>query len=125
MRSTAQIKTHPVHPMLVPFPLACFTGTFLFDVLAVLGDKHVLTFSVTAYYMSIVGMIGAVAAAVAGFIDYLYTVPPESSAKTRARTHGLLNTATLILFFIAWLLKQNGTHSYWLIAGLELVGFVI
>ncbi len=75
--------------------------------------------------MGIVGMIGAVAAAVAGFIDYLYTVPPESSAKTRARTHGLLNTTTLILFFIAWLLKQNGTYSYWLIAGLELVGFVI
>ena len=125
MRSTANLKTHPIHPMLIPFPLAFFTGTLLFDVMALLGDKHVLTFSVTAYYMSIAGMIGAVLAAIAGFIDYLYTVPPESSGKKRATKHGLLNTTTLILFFIAWLLKQNGTNSFWLIAGLELIGFVI
>jgi uncharacterized membrane protein/nitrite reductase/ring-hydroxylating ferredoxin subunit len=125
MRSTAQIKTHPVHPMLITFPIALFTGTLLFDALALLGNTHVLAFSVTAYYMGITGMIGAIAAATAGFIDYLYTVPPESSAKTRARTHGLLNTTTLILFFIAWLLKRNNASSYWLITGLELVGFVI
>jgi len=127
MRSTAHFKTHPIHPMLIPFPLAFFTGTLLFDVLAMLSDSVVLRsgFSVTAYYMSIAGMIGAVAAAVAGFIDYLYTVPPESSAKGRATKHGLLNTTTLILFFIAWLLKRGDNSSYYLITGLELVGFVI
>lgn len=125
MRSTAQIKTHPVHPMLVAFPIAFFTGALLFDALALLTDTHVLAFSVTGYYMGVAGMIGALAAAVAGFIDYLYTVPPASSAKKRATKHALLNVTTLILFFIAWLLKHGGVHSYWLITGLELVGFVI
>ncbi len=127
MRSTAQIKTHPIHPMLVVFPIAFFTGTLLFDVLAMLSDKPNLRdgFSVTAYYMNIAGMIGALAAAVAGFIDYLYTVPPKSSAKGRATKHGLLNTLTLILFFIAWLLKRGESSSYYLITGLELAGFVI
>jgi uncharacterized membrane protein/nitrite reductase/ring-hydroxylating ferredoxin subunit len=127
MRSTAQIKTHPIHPMLVAFPIAFFTGTLLFDVLAMLSNSAVFRdgFSVTAYYMSIAGMIGAVLAAAAGFIDYLYTVPPESSAKGRATKHGLLNTTTLILFFIAWLLKRGDHNSYYLITGLELAGFII
>ena len=127
MRSTAHIKTHPIHPMLIAFPLAFFTGTLLFDVLSILSDKAVLRdgFSVTAYYMNIAGIIGAVLAAVAGFIDYLYTVPPESSAKTRAAKHGLLNSTALILFFIAWLLKRGEHNSYYLITVLELVGFII
>jgi uncharacterized membrane protein/nitrite reductase/ring-hydroxylating ferredoxin subunit len=127
MRRTAQIKSHPIHPILVAFPIAFFTGTLLFDVLAMLSDTPNLrdSFSVTAYYMGIAGMIGAVLAAVAGFIDYLYTVPPQSSAKGRATKHGLLNTTTLILFFIAWLLKRGEHNSYYLITGLELVGFVI
>ena len=126
MRSTAQIKTHPIHPMLVAFPIGFFTGTLLFDVLAILSDDYSLAFRVTAFYMGIAGIIGAVLAATAGFIDYLYTVPPESSAKKRATTHGLLNTATLVLFLIAWILKHNeDAYSYWLITGLELVGFVI
>src|SRR3954454_6665411 len=125
MRSTANIKTHPIHPMLVAFPIAFFTGTLLFDILALLSDSHDLPFRVTAFYMGIAGIVGAVLAATAGFIDYLYTVPPESSAKKRATTHGLLNTAVLVLFLVAWILKHNEDNSYWLITGLELVGFVI
>ena len=27
-RSTARIGTHPIHPMLVPFPIVCFIGVF-------------------------------------------------------------------------------------------------
>ena len=100
MRSTAQIKTHPVHPMLVAFPIAFFTGALLFDALALLTDTHVLAFSVTGYYMGVAGMIGALAAAVAGFIDYLYTVPPASSAKKRATKHALLNVTTLSCFLL-------------------------
>ena len=31
-RSTAQIGGHPIHPMLIPFPIVCFIGTFVTDV---------------------------------------------------------------------------------------------
>jgi uncharacterized membrane protein len=31
-RSTARIAMHPIHPMLVPFPIACFVGTLLTDI---------------------------------------------------------------------------------------------
>ena len=30
-RSTAQIADHPIHPMLIPFPIAFFVGTFVCD----------------------------------------------------------------------------------------------
>src|SRR3954463_1539845 len=31
-KSTAQIAGHPIHPMLIPFPIACFVLTFVSDV---------------------------------------------------------------------------------------------
>ena len=30
-RSTAQIAGHPIHPMLIPFPIAFFVSTFVAD----------------------------------------------------------------------------------------------
>jgi len=30
--STAQIANHPIHPMLVPFPIACFVGALVTDI---------------------------------------------------------------------------------------------
>lgn len=33
MRSKASIKSHPLHPILVVFPIAFFIGTSIFDVL--------------------------------------------------------------------------------------------
>ena len=35
-KSTAQIGGHPLHPMLVPFPIAFFVGTFVSDVIVVI-----------------------------------------------------------------------------------------
>ena len=32
-RSTARIGDHPIHPMLVPFPIVCFILTFVADIL--------------------------------------------------------------------------------------------
>jgi uncharacterized membrane protein len=30
-KSTAQIAGHPIHPMLIPFPIACFVLVLLSD----------------------------------------------------------------------------------------------
>jgi uncharacterized membrane protein len=30
-KSTAQIAGHPIHPMLIPFPIACFVLAFVSD----------------------------------------------------------------------------------------------
>ena len=40
-RSTAKIAGHPLHPMLVPVPIACFVGTFLTDIAYAYMDPRV------------------------------------------------------------------------------------
>ena len=64
-------------------------------------------------------------AAVPGIIDFIYTVPPESSAKKRAATHGLLNTTNVLLFVAVIFLKRNETMSFELLVVLEALGLVI
>jgi uncharacterized membrane protein/nitrite reductase/ring-hydroxylating ferredoxin subunit len=123
MRSKAHIKSHPLHPILIGFPLAFFIGSFVFDILSFLYKSE--AFRTTAYYLNIAGVISAVLAAIPGIIDFIYTVPPKSSAKKRAATHGLLNSYNLILFLIIILLKKNNSLGYSILVGLEAVGVLI
>src|ERR1700712_5355522 len=99
MRSKAHIKSHPIHPILVCFPLAFYIGTLVFDSLRIIKDD--IAFGLTGQYLHAAGIISAVCAAIPGIIDFTYTVPPNSSAKKRAATHGIVNTSVLIIFGIA------------------------
>ena len=67
--STARIAGHPIHPMLVPFPIVCFTGALLTDIAyARTADIMWSNFSV---WLLAAGMIMAVLAALAGMIDFI------------------------------------------------------
>ncbi|RYF80586.1 MAG: DUF2231 domain-containing protein, partial [Chitinophagaceae bacterium] len=114
------IKSHPLHPILIAFPLAFFIGSFVFDVLYLLSENSAL--QSTAYHLNIAGVVGAVMAAVPGVIDFLYTVPPDSSAKKRAATHGMLNTFNLLLFIAVIFLKRSGDLSQVLLTAIEAIG---
>src|SRR6476469_1538948 len=105
MRSKAHIKSHPIHPILVCFPLAFYIGTLLFDSLRIIKDD--IAFGVTGQYLHSAGIIAAVCAAVPGIIDYTYTVPPKSSAKKRAAIHGIVNTSVLVIFCLALYFKHR------------------
>jgi uncharacterized membrane protein/nitrite reductase/ring-hydroxylating ferredoxin subunit len=121
MKSKASIKSHPIHPLLIPFPLAFFIGTLVFDVLSVIYDNA--SFWQTGKYLEIAGVVTALAAAVPGIIDYTYTVPPDSSAKKRGAQHGILNTLVVVIFITAYLLKDKTATS--LIIVLEAAGAVL
>jgi uncharacterized membrane protein/nitrite reductase/ring-hydroxylating ferredoxin subunit len=106
MRSAAHFRGHPIHPMLIPFPFAFLTGAFVFDV-AGRARGHAMWWAIGGY-LAIVGLVAALLAAVPGFIDYLRTVPPKSSAKRRATTHMLLNLSAVTVFIVAtWLRKGS------------------
>src|SRR5690606_21327051 len=110
MKSKAHIRGHPIHPILVGFPIAFFTGTLLFDVLGTIRENPV--FLQTGKYLTAAGIISALAAAVPGAVDYFFTVPPESSAKKRAAKHGLLNVGIVMLFLAALLTRMyDGSFS--------------
>jgi len=120
MRSRANLKSHPIHPMLIGFPLSFFVGAFVFDLLFFFSGNN--DFQLVGYYLVIAGIIGAVMAAIPGFVDYLHTVPPESSAKKRAATHGLINSFNLLLFVAVFFLKKNAALDFGWILLLEAIG---
>lgn len=123
MRSKASIKSHPLHPILVGFPIAFYIGTLLFDSLAIIKEE--VAFGLTGQYLHSAGIIAAVCAAIPGIIDYTYTVPPNSSAKKRGATHGLVNTAALLIFGIALYCKHINNFSPYIIIALEFAGVVL
>ena len=68
-KSTAQIAGHPIHPMLIPFPIVGFVGTFLVDIaLKSTGDEFWYRMGL---WLLGVGLIFAALAALAGLIDVL------------------------------------------------------
>ncbi len=123
MRSKAHLKSHPIHPILVCFPIAFFIGSFVFDVLHLLNNNP--SFQATGYYLNIAGVVGGLLAAIPGIIDFIYTVPPESSGKKRAAKHGLLNTTNVLLFVAVIILKKNEVVSFGTLVGMEAIGLII
>lgn len=101
MRSTVAIQSHPVHPMLVFFPLGLWITSLAFDAIGWLRSDPILMGA--GFYAILGGCVGAAIAAIPGVVDLFTVVPPNSSAKKRGYFHGALNIAALVLFaFIAW-----------------------
>jgi uncharacterized membrane protein/nitrite reductase/ring-hydroxylating ferredoxin subunit len=123
MKSKAHIKGHPLHPLLVAFPIAFFTGTLLSDVTALITSKPM--YREIASYLELAGVVFALLAAVPGIIDYFSVVPPESSAKKRATKHGLINVIVVFIFTIAFFLRKNPDVSFMMILGLEIAGVIL
>ena len=123
MRSRAHIKSHPLHPILIAFPIAFFIGAFIFDLISLTTGTH--SFWQTGYYLAVAGIIGAVAAAIPGAIDYFYTVPPRSSAKKRATSHAILNLLNLGLFIISVYYRQREANNPYNVLAAEGIGIIL
>ncbi len=107
MRSRASVKGHPIHPALIPFPFAFLVGALAFDAAGVVMDRP--AFWTTGAYLALAGVGTALVAAIPGFIDYFFTVPPRSSAKVRATKHMLLMLSAVVVFAVACVLRGDAT----------------
>ncbi|MES2136763.1 MAG: DUF2231 domain-containing protein [Pseudomonadota bacterium] len=67
-RSTATIGGHPIHPMLVPFPIAGFVGTLAADIIFIRNGEP--GWATASHWLLGVGLGFAALAAVAGFTDF-------------------------------------------------------
>lgn len=112
---------HPVHPMLVAFPVALLALTPIWDGLAwaqVMADGRVL-----GYFCELAGLIAGGLAAVTGFADFMKI--PQSRAQTAkvALTHAGLALTVVSLFGVAFALRggRMGTPGP-LVLGLEVAG---
>jgi nitrite reductase/ring-hydroxylating ferredoxin subunit/uncharacterized membrane protein len=105
MRSRASFKSHPIHPALIPFPFAFLYGALGFGLAGRLTGNA--SWWTTGRHLAIAGVIAALVAAIPGFIDYLYSVPPNSNGKSRATKHMLSNLSAVTLFAVAWLIGRT------------------
>lgn len=122
MKSRASIDGHPIHPILVSFPIAFFTGTMLLDIAAQIFDEPQL--AQAARHLNMGGIIFALLAAIPGITDYFLTVPPKSSAKKRATIHGLINITVVLMYSIALIMKYRAAIPL-LIIVVEAIGFTL
>jgi uncharacterized membrane protein len=97
-RSTAQIAGHPLHPMLVPFPIAFFVGTLAAD-LMYLHNPELFWFTATEWMLG-VGVVMALLAALAGLTDFLSE--PRIRALTIAWVHFLGNLLAVLVEAYNW-----------------------
>ena len=109
MASPASIKKHPVHPMLVAFPIGLWVFALVCDVASAAGGNNV--WQTVAIYCIAAGIVGALIAAVPGLIDYFSI--DEAAMKRIANMHLTVNLGAVIIFSInLWLRFRLPAQSY-------------
>lgn len=113
MASRASIAGHPIHPMLVVFPIGLFVFSFICD-LVYLGTQNALWRDI-AYYAMAGGILGGLAAAVPGLIDFLSIT--DNGVRRIGAAHMVINISVIILYAVnLWIrgTPSSPTVSIWL-----------
>lgn len=122
--STAAIAGHPIHPMLVPFPIAYLVGALATD-LAYIATKDPFWATASMWLVG-AGLVMGMLAGIAGFIDF------ASKRQIReipaAKAHSVGNTVVLALAFVSLLLRigdvEDAIMPWGLILSLITVGIL-
>lgn len=104
MNGPVKLLRHPLHPMLVVFPLGLLAGAVIFDLVARFTNNPV--FYVVSYWMIAAGLIGGLLAAVVGFLDWT-GIRGGTRAKSVGLWHGVGNFVIVVLFAISWWLRSG------------------
>src|SRR5213082_2845086 len=100
-RSTASIAGHPIHPMLIPFPIALFVAAFVCD-LVFWGTRNA-GWADAALWLIGTGLIMAALAAVAGLTDFLGET--QIRAMSTAWWHAGGNVVAVLIELGNWYLR--------------------
>jgi uncharacterized membrane protein len=100
-QSTARIAGHPIHPMLIPFPIVCFILTFVCDILYTRGHTELAT---PSKWLLAIGLVMAALAAVAGLTDFLGEKRIQGSDAIK---HAIANVTAVVLELVNLLLRRG------------------
>src|SRR6267143_2005850 len=94
---------HPLHPVLTDIPLGAWTIAVIFDLSYLIERSHgwVSAADVTIF----IGLLAAVASAVAGYTDWSDTFGRERRVGI---AHGLLNTVVILFYLVSFVLRVGG-----------------
>jgi uncharacterized membrane protein len=105
MRTPATIAGHPLHPMLIVFPVALFIFSLICDLVS-LASGQPDKWTLVSLYTMVGGFVGALAAAIPGLIDYSSLT--HSRVKKIATTHMSINLIAVVLYAINLWLRTHG-----------------
>ena len=104
MESRIKLLGHPLHQMLIVFPLGLLGAAVLFDVVRLITNNGNL--GLVSYYMIAGGLIGGILAAPAGLVDWL-SIPAGTRARAIGALHGIGNVVVLGLFLVSWFIRRE------------------
>lgn len=104
MSGPAKLMGHPIHPMLIPFPIALWVFSLIADLIYIWRDDP--AWGWIAFYSLAGGILGALAAAVFGIIDY-FSIRDKRVSKIAA-WHARFNVLALLLFAASFYLRTRG-----------------
>jgi uncharacterized membrane protein len=108
MESRAKLFGHPIHQMLIVFPLGLLATALLFDALTLLTANGY--WSEIAFWMIAAGVVSGLLAAPFGFIDWL-AIPAGTRAKRVGAIHGAGNVVVVLLYAASWLTRSDAPAS--------------
>jgi uncharacterized membrane protein len=120
-RSTVSLFGHPLHPMLVPFPIVCFVGTLATD-LAYWKTANMMWANFSAWLLT-AGLVMAVLAALAGIVDFF---GDRRIRQLRpAWIHGVGNALALVLAIFNAFVHSRDAYTSVVPTGLVLSALVV
>jgi uncharacterized membrane protein len=102
MESRAKLLGHPIHQMLIVFPLGLLAMAVIFDLVTIATGQGY--WSEIAFWMIAAGVVTGLVAAPFGFIDWL-GIPSGTRAKRIGAVHGIGNVVVVLLFATSWLMR--------------------
>ena len=121
MRTPASLAKHPIHPMLVVFPIGLWIFSLVCDLIGTSIATTGIWFTVALYTM-IGGLIGALAAAVPGLIDLLFYKGGAPPVKKIALTHMTINLTAVVLYAVNIWLRMSGQEGMKVPIVLSIIG---
>lgn len=108
MNTKLKLLGHPVHPMLIVFPLGLLSTAVIFDVVGLFSGES--RWVLMAYYLIAGGVVGGLVAAVFGTVDWV-EIPRGTRAKYIGTLHGIGNVVVVALFAASWLLRRPSPEA--------------
>ena len=99
---------HPFHPILVTIPIGAWACSLVFDIAShVVANPGFL--NQASEWLIAIGVLGALAAAVLGFLDLL-TIPSGTAAFRTGLLHMSLNLAVVVAYVVNFVWR-HGTYT--------------
>jgi uncharacterized membrane protein len=120
IHSNAAIAGHPIHPMLVPFPIGSLVGALVSDIIYWSnGDPF---WARAAFWLIAAGIATGIAAAVFGAWDF-WTIPRIRQFRA-AWVHFLGNAVVMVLAIVNLLLRNNNIEDAVVPTGLAISALI-